>query len=291
MREDCAATARLPGGWWVDGERHQEAALRPLVGEDEVFLESTAGTLPLAAWTTAVLGRSLQRLGPWAPVPAQVIRGLCVGDREALMLQVRQLTLGDRLDCVTACPACAQRLDLDLRVSELLVPAYPHHAIRYDTTLSGPDGACHVRFRLVTGEDQETVAATARHDVPAAAATLLRRCVLGVSRNGDPELPVADWPPDLETQLSERINELDAQAEMRLDLRCPECEQAFQAGLDAAACFRRELSGRARDWYQEVHLLAYHYQWSEASILALPPTRRRRYVETLTDALREGSHA
>jgi len=30
--------------------------------------------------------------------------------------------------------------------------------------------------------------------------------------------------------------------------------------------------------YEEIHVIAMHYHWSEAQILALPCTRRQRYL-------------
>lgn len=37
--------------------------------------------------------------------------------------------------------------------------------------------------------------------------------------------------------------------------------------------------------YQEVHLLALHYHWSEADILRLPFPKRRRYLRLLAQHL------
>lgn len=33
--------------------------------------------------------------------------------------------------------------------------------------------------------------------------------------------------------------------------------------------------------YEEVHVLALHYHWSESAILALPKTKRQRYLGLL----------
>jgi hypothetical protein len=33
--------------------------------------------------------------------------------------------------------------------------------------------------------------------------------------------------------------------------------------------------------YEEVHVIALHYHWPEAAILALPASRRRRYLGQL----------
>jgi hypothetical protein len=298
MIEDQSSSVRLPGGLWIDGTRYQEAWLRPVVGADEAQLETAANSLPLAAWTTAILTRCLAQLGPFRPVTANVVRSLCVGDREALILHLRQLTLGDRMPCVVNCPGCGQALDLALHATELLVPPYQEAGPAYDfSSIDDGEGeggeleGYHVRFRLATGADQEEVAMTARTNVATAAVALLERCVIGVRRNGGSELAIGECTGELANRISRRISEVDAQAELSFNLHCPECQKDFSAMLDAAACFRRELSQRGRDWCREVHFLAYHYHWSEQDILAMPTSRRRRYVELLADSLRDHHHA
>src|SRR4051812_17209818 len=94
----------LPRGYWLDGICYREAGLRPLTGEDEVFLLETSQALLPAERVTAVLARCLTHLGPLQPVTAPVVRELTIGDREALLLCLRRLTCGDRVPCVVRCP-------------------------------------------------------------------------------------------------------------------------------------------------------------------------------------------
>src|SRR5215217_7748398 len=139
---DSTTTIGLPGGLWLDGVRHREAALCPLSGDDEAFLLETSGALLPVQRTTALLARCTRRLGPLSPVAAETVASLTAGDREALLLHLRRLTLGERLQCVLGCPnpGCGERLDLDLRVSDLLVPPYPHAREWYETTIAENGG-------------------------------------------------------------------------------------------------------------------------------------------------------
>ncbi len=41
----------------------------------------------------------------------------------------------------------------------------------------------------------------------------------------------------------------------------------------------QELRNQVTRLYEEVHLLALHYHWSEAEILALPRARRMNYAD------------
>src|ERR1700733_1838743 len=119
------ADVQLPVGVPLDGSWRRDAVLRQLTGRDEAFLLEQGRNLTLAALTTAMLARCVCRLGSISPVTPEAVRALSVGDREALLLHLRRLTLGEGMSCVLGCPACAEKLDLDLRVSELLLPPYP----------------------------------------------------------------------------------------------------------------------------------------------------------------------
>ena len=82
--------------------------------------------------------------------------------------------------------------------------------------------------------------------------------------------------------------ELDPQAEILLDLVCPACDAAFRTLLDIGDYFYRELQGRAGYLYQDVHLLALHYHWSEREILALSRRKRRLYLDLIGASVQEG---
>lgn len=282
-------TIKLPGGLWLDGVCHQEAGLRPLTGDDEAFLLETGESLFSVQRTTALLARCLTHLGPLTPVTPDAVRNLTVGDREALLLHLRRLTLGNRLQCVLSCPEpdCGEKMDLELKVGELLLPPYPHAQERYEATVRENGTAYGVRFRLPTGADQEAAASLAHSGPQAAADLVLRRCVERVTAEGENGQPIEDWPPAVAQQLAAIMAELDPQAELTLNLNCPVCGHAFSTLLDTAAFFFQELAGRVRHLYREVHLLAFYYHWSEAEIMGMTARKRHRYLDLLAEALSE----
>ncbi len=275
----------LPSGLWVDGVRHREAGLRPLAGGDEAFLDDAGEALLPAARTTALLARCLTRLGPLAEVTPEAVRSLTIGDREALLLHLRRLTLGERLQCVLTCPRpeCGEKMDLELGTSDLLVPPYETNGRRHELVASDGGAPYRVRFRLPTGADAEAVAPLALADPRAAAGELLGRCVEDTV-SGDGE-PAEALPAAVGEAVAAKLGELDPQAELVLNLACPECGHAFSALLDAGTFFFQELAAGVERLYREVHLLAFHYHWSEAEILRLTPRKRRRYLGLLSEAL------
>ena len=94
--------------------------------------------------------------------------------------------------------------------------------------------------------------------------------------------------PQLDVLLiAELMEQLDPQAELRMEVSCPECGESFPALLDAAAFLLQEIGQHAEHLYRQIHSLALHYHWSEAEILDLSPVKRRRYLELLADSLSE----
>jgi hypothetical protein len=273
----------LPHGVRVGSEWTRDVRLRSVTGDEEVYVTDEAADILPAERTTGLLARCVERIGP-AEASAEAVLALTVGDREALLLHIRRHTFGDRLDAVLTCPAsdCGERMDLELRVGDLLVDAYAANHEWHEATIVEGDAQFDVRYRVPTGADQE-VAARLASDLPHATATILERCVDEVSDRAGRRLdhipdPVAKALPGL-------MASHDPQAEIVLLLVCPECATEFRVLFDAGAYLARELASRRDGVHEDVHHLALHYHWSESEILSMPTGKRRRYLELLADAL------
>lgn len=277
----------LPGGIMLGGIWHRTAWLRALSGQDEAFLSEEARSLLPAFRTTALLTRCLTRLGPLSPVPRETVQALAVGDREALLLHLRRLTLRDRMECVLSCakPDCGEKMDLDLKVSDLLLPPYSIAQEWHEKTITENGNAYRVRFRLPNGADQEAAASLAFGDVRTAAHLVLQRCVEEVNVEGGNNLSPSALPRAVVRGLPQTMADLDPQAEIHLDLICPACGASFGVVFDTADYLFQELSAERMALYREVHLLAYYYHWGEAEIMAMTRRKRRLYLSLLTDAL------
>jgi hypothetical protein len=263
----ATAEVTLPSGVWRENARHRSAGLRwPAEAGERAMVEETAGLLP-AARVTELIARCVEVAGA---AGGDVARELTAGDRVALLFQLRRLACGDALTCVFPCPNadCREPLELELRVSDLLVEPDgelpPVHELRFGDRL--------VRFRLPTGADEERAAVRALNDPQAAVDELLATCLV--------EAPEPS-PPELRERIAEAMGELDPQADVTLALQCPECEREGIVRFDPAAYLFDELEARTQALERDVHVLASGYGWSEDEILALPPVRRRRYVERL----------
>lgn len=280
-----AIEIQLPAGIPSCHGWRRDAALRPLSGRDEMFLAEDGAVLAPAARASALLTRCLDRLGSCTAVTLDNVRALTVGDRDALLLHLRRLSLGDRMSLELVCPdhGCGERMDLDLRVSELLVSPYAQPAETHETILGPSDEAYRVRFRLPTAGDQELAAERVADDA-AAGMSILRRCVLTVSELAS-GAEISELPANIAADLSARMAALDPQAEIVLNLTCPDCGFSFRSELDIADYLFTELADRRRELYRQVHRLAFHYHWSEDAILGMSQSRRLLYLDALHDGL------
>lgn len=275
-REDSLAVrASVPGGFSREGARVREMSLRPATGADEAFLlESAAGAAP-SERASALLARCLA-----LPDAAEVVRDLTVGDREALLLQLRRLTLGDEMECLVTCVGCGEYLEMLVRVSDLLVP--PYDEVGGDDELSTTWGhvAYRVRFRPPTAKDLDAAARLARRAPEEGEEELLRRCVLEAEADGA-EVAAGSLPPAVRDAVAAQMAARDPQAEVALELLCPSCSANFSVVLDAGGFLLQELESRAERLLREVHALALRYHWSEADILSMSAARRARYLDLL----------
>ena len=276
----------IPGGVWrsdalrTDGPV-RELALRPIGGEDEVFLLDTANHPEPSARATALLARCIDEVDA-----DRTARSLTVGDREALLLQLRRLTLGDAFDCVLRCPveSCRERMELSLRVSDLLLPPYANVQREYETVFDASDGTYATTYRLPTAEDLERAATHARNDAELGALSLLTACLVTATRDGA-VVHASDLSASARDEISAAMAAHDPQAEIELDLTCPTCSSEFSIVFDTAMFLLQELDQSAHQLTHDVHTLALHYHWSEREILHLPPRRRARYLELVAESV------
>jgi hypothetical protein len=243
----------------------------------------SAGEL-LATWEWGLgrepLSRGLALLLAGCPeLSSEELLNLTLGQRDATLLALRELTFGPQLRSRIVCPACGESLELNLLASELLALASP---------LQGPAAAEYqleqdgwqVTFRLLNSLD--LLATLGEGDTAAARRELLGRCVLAAAPPGDQEtagLPESGLPGEVEAVLFERIQQLDAAGSLSFSLTCPSCQHTWTAPFDIISFFWREIEAWGYRTLREVHLLAAAYGWRETDILALSPWRRQAYLE------------
>jgi hypothetical protein len=272
----------LPGGLAeADGAVvHREVELRGLTGrEEELLAELAGGDASGAAAATAVLARCVARVGAIEAVDEALVRRLLVGDRQFLMLKLREATFGGLVQGSVRCPwpGCGERVAVSFALGDVPVSAAADPGPEYTVVLE-EDGRT-VAFRLPTGEDQEVVAPLLVAEGEAVALdALLERCVLGVSEDGE-------LSPRGRAEVEAAMAAVAPHVDLTLEVACAECGRTFDAPLDLQDFFFGELRATAGLLQREVHQLAINYHWSEREIMELPRERRVRYLAVLSDEL------
>lgn len=201
---------------------------------------------------------------------------LTIGQRDTCLLTLHEITFGTRLESYAECPACQERLEFTLNVSDIRVADEGKDVVgEQQATIDGYE----VRFRLPNSRDLLTIARFL--DVGQARSTLVQRRLIEAKRN-DEAVAVADLPEPVIVGLAEQMARLDPQAEVQLNLSCTACGHRWSLLFDIVSFLWTEIGGQARRLLRDVHTLARAYGWREADILSMSAVRRQYYLEMVT---------
>ncbi|MDX6695731.1 MAG: hypothetical protein QOF02_3334 [Blastocatellia bacterium] len=219
------------------------------------------------------VGRALLLLAAACPETSpEELAQLSVGQRDARLLKLRELTFGPRLHSLATCAACREQLELSFTSADLLFPSDES-----TEPLVLRIAPFEVRFRLPDSLDLAAISVGENRDAGAARQLLLERCLLSIERAGE-QARIADLPPLVLEAIVERMAEADPQADVQIALTCPQCAARFQAPFDIESFFWNEISAWAERLLNEVHILASSYGWREADILNMSSWRRHFYL-------------
>lgn len=195
-----------------------------------------------------------------------------LGRRDRLLIRLREATFGTRLELKADCPRCGDMLEVELDTQDLIVPdPSPRAAAR----LRRLDvGGRRLRLRPLAGADVASALDAPTWD--AARDVILRRCCSDYETGlaADP----AAFVEDDKAAIARRLERLDPQADLILDVVCFACGEGWRPLLDVAEVFWREIRARAGLILGDIHDLARAFHWTEAEILALSPKRRQTYL-------------
>jgi hypothetical protein len=198
---------------------------------------------------------------------------LPVGARDAFLIELRDRLFGSVADALAQCPYCAEPVEVSLDLNSIMcdvAPVQAEYVLEHD--------GLEIRFRLPESDDLREAGRAS--SVPEARQTILRRCVLGVTRGGDPA-DSRTLDESATTAIAACMENADHGGRTDLVLTCPACSRRFEVPFDIAQFFWTEIDGSARRILRDIHTLASAYGWSEAEILALSPRRRQMYLEMI----------
>jgi hypothetical protein len=201
------------------------------------------------------------------------VAALSIGQRDTQLLTLREGMFGSQAISLADCPQCELRVQIDLTLNDLRVPA-PDHADTWSLAI----GEVEVSYRLPNSFDLITVARLA--EVKAIRYALLERCLAEIMMAGQPH-PISDLPLDVLDAIEEHMAQHDPQAQVQLTLTCPQCAHAWSATFDIATFFWAEINACAEQLLYQVHTFASVYGWHEADILSMSAHRRQAYLDLI----------
>jgi hypothetical protein len=199
------------------------------------------------------------------------LASISIGERDRLLMELREATFGSALLAYAECPRCAERLELSVDSAVLRLSTDTPELSRELEA----DGF-FLRFRLPDTKD--LTAAARRGDVAEARRLIFQSCILE-ARRGDEQVEVQELPASVVSAFVQKLAKCDPLAEVLIDLTCPACGHRWTVMFDIARFFWQEISGTARRLLSQVATLARTYGWREADILTMSPQRRQFYLE------------
>lgn len=233
----------------------------------------------LAVWERGLSQSSIQRaltlLEAACPeISPDRLVNLSIGQRDGLLLSLRERIFGSQLVSVATCPACGERLELTFSVSDIRIAP----EIEPASVLVAQVDNYEVQFRLPTSLDLSAIAD--QSELIRIRQQLLERCLLSARYKGE-VFSIEELPATVVSAVLQEMAQADPQADLQLALTCPACDHQWQVAFDVISFFWSEIHAWARRILREVHAVASAYGWREADILAMSPQRRQFYLEEI----------
>lgn len=249
--------------------------MRALTGEEILAAWECCVQLPeqRAALTVLALADPERDASEWGRLP--------LGERNALLLDLRTATLGRRMEGFALCPECGAELEFAFDAGELARDLRAQAGSALDVV----DG-CSLR----PANTLDLLAASAGGDEEQARRILLERTVSvkdagpradGGPADGESRRWLSAQSEPVFARLLQAFEALNASAEIRAQFQCAACGSSASVDVDVAHFFLGELARSARWLMMDVHDLASAYGWSEQSIVAMSAARRSAYLELL----------
>lgn len=200
-----------------------------------------------------------------AGVPASEAADLPLGERNHALARLYLDHFGGTINGFTECTRCGEKLEFHFDVRQVAdAPALE---------AAEPVVVGSWKFRLPTS--RSLAAALNSGEVATVEHRLLAHCL------AEPVETIPDWSEEEMAVIEERLSEADPLAEILIGFQCPECGASFEDALDLGCFVWSEIEDSARELFDDIHVLASAYGWTEDEVLRLSSMRRQAYVRRL----------
>lgn len=240
----------LPNGLDCDGKIVHEVTMSELVGRDIQLFGSQQFRQNPGYIISQLLSRRVETIGKLKPTINQ-IRDLLVGDREYLILKLRQISLGDEVSVETICinEDCKQKSDLQFNISDIPIAYGNGKRIIEDLELErgykDELGILHkiISLRMSNGWDQEIVNSSNRRNLVELADTILARQITKIGNVlGDKlekmrtKIPL-DLPRRDRLIIDEALLDASTGPDSEIEVECKHCGFRYTTGFPFESFF------------------------------------------------------
>jgi hypothetical protein len=247
-----------------------ELWLRPFaVVPDDLTIDFSAQGAPELV-TAIIAGCTVLAEGKPTPAP-RFFWDLPLGTRIECLLVIVGLDGGDSFSLPLQCSnaACGEALEVDFTLGELLGSVDQADRDNIEVLRNGK----RIALRRPTAADQEAWRTRSYGSRPEA--------VRGIARSLMVEQPDDELDDEWLEIIEQTLDQHDPLVDFTVTVQCPACREHSPHRIDLAGFALRRLAASQARVFQEVHILAGHYHWSEPEILAIPPWRRVKYLALL----------
>lgn len=226
----------------------KEVSIREMTGADEEAVAKAEVRSNIGKLITTLLANCVTRLSDGtitlskaSMTPAkweQVIQGLYLGDRDYILMKLREYTYGSEMHIDSQCPFCRNKLKVDFFMDEIeLTPVTSDPArVPFELPKGYRDKEGNTyrigAMRLLTGIDQEAIDPIARRNPGIANTTLISRSVY--------ELEGLKLSPTVFRELSQKdreylvetLSEATFGPKFLITVTCDSCGEEFETGVN-----------------------------------------------------------
>jgi hypothetical protein len=196
----------------------------------------------------------------------ETLANLTVSERDAWLLELREQTLGPKLEGRADCPSCGASLEFAVRTKDLGTTGEAGAG-----SYAFEKGDLRVQLRMPRSRDLFDVINLPEEEGRRA---LARQCIVNTEN-----VDFDSLPDELIEEAARKLCENEPMAESLVNLDCPVCGHSWQLLLDIGCFLAKEIETLARRLLLEVHVLASAYGWTEREVFTLSPRRRQAYLE------------
>ena len=244
--------------------------MRPLTTSELLTIWEYGLDKPLLEKTLLLLGKACD------VKDYRELGNISIGDRDARLLLLRRWMFGDRMQYVSACPHCKEKVEWEANSTQLQIQPISNDLFAKKTPVELRDYS--IEMRLPNSNDIRGIAF--QNNTQNAEMSLLKNCLTEIRQQQKP-IAFEQLPKEVLQEIIQKMAETDPQADVTMQPECPNCKTVWEAPFDIMSFLWAEINSWAQKTMREIFLLAKAFSWPEREILNLTPRRRQLYLQMI----------